>query len=324
MFRCVAAAATVGLLSAVPGHAQQGAADYPNHAVRVIVDVSRDGGVDTATRLVAARLEKILGSPFVVENRPGAAGNIGAESVFTAEPDGYTLLASSPSPLAINQWLYKKLAYDPAGFVPIAMISRIPNVLVVRKDFPAATVQELIAYAKAHPGALSFGSQGVGTASHLTGVMFMKLTGTTMLHVPYKGTAPVLDDIMAGHIDLTFIQVSNAFAAHESGRTRILAVASDQRLEFLPGIPTLAETGLPISTDTWNALSAPPKTPGAIVARLNHAVNAALREPAVQERLRDLRMIIGGDRGPDEAAQFVAAQRRQWGELVHAAGLEPQ
>ena len=323
MFRCVATAVAAGLLSALPVQAQQGA-DYPSRPVRVIVDVAPGGGVDTATRLVAAKLEKIFGQTFVVENRPGAAGNIGAETVFTAEPDGYTLLASSPSPLAINQWLYKKLAYDPAGFVPIAMMSRIPNVLVVRKDFPAATVQELIAYAKAHPGALSYGSQGVGTASHLTGVMFMQLTGTRMVHVPYKGTAPVLTDIIAGHIDLTFIQVSSAYAMHEAGKARILAAASDQRLEFLPDVPTLAEIGLPISTDTWNALSAPPKTPAAIVARLNHAVNAALKEPDVRARLRELKTIIGGSGGPADAAQFVAAQRQQWGDLVHAAGLEPQ
>jgi tripartite-type tricarboxylate transporter receptor subunit TctC len=323
MLRCVVAVAAAGCLWVGPVQAQQGA-DYPTRPVKVIVDVAPGGGVDTATRLVAAKLEKAFGQPFVVENRPGAAGNIGAETAYTAEPDGYTLLASSPSPLAINQWLYKKLNYDPAGFEPIAMMSRIPNVLVVRKDFPAATVQELIAYANAHPGALSYGSQGVGTASHLTGVMFMKLAGIKMVHVPYKGTAQVLTDIIAGHIDLTFIQVSNAFAMHESGKARILAAASDQRLEFLPDVPTLAEIGLPISTDTWNALSAPPKTPAAIVARLNHAVNAALKEPDLRARLRDLKTIIGGNGGPADAARFVEAQRRQWGDLVHAAGLEPQ
>ena len=154
--------------------------------------------------------------------------------------------------------------------------------------------------------------------------MFMRLTGTKMVHVPYKGTAPVLTDIIAGHIDLTFIQVSSAYAMHEADKARILAAASDQRLEFLPDVPTLAEIGLPISTDTWNALSAPPKTPAAIVARLNHAVNAALKEPDVRARLRDLKVIIGGEGSPAAAAQFVLAQRRQWGDLVHAAGLEPQ
>jgi len=322
MVRLVAAIFAAVLVSAGAAQAQDAA--YPSRPVRIIVDVAPGGGVDTATRLVAAKLEQSLGQPFVVENRPGAAGNIGAEVVYTAEPDGYTLLASSPSPLAINQWLYKKLSYDPAGFQPIAMMSRIPNVLMVRKDFPAKTIQEAIAYLKANPGKVSFASQGVGTASHLTGVMLMKLTGTSMIHVPYKGTALIVSDLIAGHIDMTFIQVSNASVMHEAGKARILALATDKRLDFLPDIPTLAEVGLPISTDTWNAISAPPKTPAAIVAKLNVAVNAALKQPDVRQRLHDLKTIIGGDGGPPEAEKFVASERRQWGELVHAAGLEPQ
>jgi len=302
----------------------QDVAGYPSRPVKIIVDVAPGGGVDTATRLVAAKLEYQFSQPFVVENRPGAAGSIGAEVVYAAEPDGYTLLASSPSPLAINQWLYKKLSYNPAGFQPIAMMSRIPNVLVVRSDFPAKTVAEAIAYLKANPGKVSFASQGVGTASHLTGAMLMKLTGTSMVHVPYKGTAPILTDIIAGHVDMTFIQVSNAFVMHEAGKARILALATDKRLDFLPAIPTLAEVGLPISTDTWNAISAPPRTPAEIVARLNSAVNWALKQPDVRQRLTDLKTIIGGDKGPAEAAKFVENERRQWGELVRAAGLQPQ
>jgi tripartite-type tricarboxylate transporter receptor subunit TctC len=204
------------------------------------------------------------------------------------------------------------------------MMSRIPNVLVVRSDFPAQTIQEAIAWLKANPGKMSFTSQGVGTASHLTGAMLMKLTGTSMVHVPYKGTAPILTDIIAGHIDMTFIQVSNASVMHEAGKARILALATDKRLDFLPDIPTLAEVGLPISTDTWNAISAPPKTPAWIVARLNAAVNWALKQPDVRQRLHALKTIIGGDNGPAEAARFVENERRQRGELVRAAGLEPQ
>jgi tripartite-type tricarboxylate transporter receptor subunit TctC len=323
MLRCVAiVVASVALLTGA-GRAQD-VAGYPSRPVKIIVDVAPGGMVDMATRLVAAKLEQHFGQPFVVENRPGAAGSIGAEVVCTAEPDGYTLLASSPSPLAINQWLYKKLSYDPAGFRPIAMMSRIPNVVVVRTDFPAATAQEAIAWLKANPDKASFASQGVGTASHLTGAMLMKLTGTSMVHVPYKGTAPILTDIIAGHIDMTVIQVSNASVMHRAGRARILALATDRRLDFLPDVPTLAEVGLPISTDTWNAISAPPKSSDAIVARLNSAVNWALKQPDVRQRLRDLKTIIGGDNGPAEAARFVESERRQWGELVRAAGLEPQ
>ena len=322
MLRHVAMVVAVGLSAAGPLRAQSG--DYPNHAVKIVVDVAPGGGVDTATRLVAAKLEKTFGQPFVVENRPGAGGNIGAEFAFNAEPDGYTLLASSPSPLAINQWLYKKLAYDPAGFQPIAMMSRIPNVLLVRNDFPAKTVQEFVAYVKAHPGELSFGSQGIGTASHLTGEMFLRRTGTKMTHVPYRGTAQVVTDIISGHIDLTFIQVSNAFPMHAGGKARILAAASEKRLDFLPDIPTLADVGLPISTDTWNAISAPPKTPKAIVDKLNGAINAALKEPDVRTRLKELKTLIGGDSSPAEVLKFVEAERRQWGEAVHDAGVTPQ
>ena len=322
MLRCVAAVAAAGVLAAAPASAQQG--DYPNRPVKIVVDVAPGGGVDTATRLVAAKLEKTFGQPFVVENRPGAGGNIGAEFAFTAEPDGYTLLASSPSPLAINLWLYKKLSYDPAGFQTIAMMSRIPNVLLVRQDFPATSVQDFIAYVKAHPGTLSFGSQGVGTASHLTGEIFMRRTGTKMIHVPYRGTAQVVSDIIAGHIDLTFIQVSNAFPMHESGKARILAAATDKRLEFLPDIPTLAEAGLPISTDTWNAISAPPMTSPTIVARLNVAINWALKEPDVRAKLRELKTLIGGDSSPAEVQKFVENERRQWGEAVRDAGVVPQ
>jgi len=322
MLRCVAAAAAAGVLAAAPAFAQQG--DYPTRPVKMIVDVAPGGGVDTATRLVAGKLERTFGQPFVVENRPGAAGSIGAEVVYAAEPDGYMLLASSPSPLAINQWLYKKLSYDPAGFQPIAMMSRIPNVLMVRTDFPAEDVQGFVAYVKQHPGALSFGSQGVGTASHLTGAMFMRRTGTRMTHVPYKGTAPIISDVVAGHIDLTFIQVSNAFPMHEAGKARILAVATERRLDFLPDVPTLAEAGLPISTDTWNAISAPPKTPAAIIAKLNGAINAALKEPDVQSKLRALKALVGGDSSPAEVQAFVESERRQWGEAVRDAGVVPQ
>lgn len=225
-----------GALLATPA-AAQAEADYPNKPVKIIVNVAPGGGVDTATRIVAERLRARLGQPFVVENRPGAGGNIGAETVFHADGDGYTLLASSPTPLAINGWLYKKLAFDPAGFEPVALMSRIPNVLVVRREFPAKSVRELVAVAKANPGKLTYGSQGIGTASHLTGELFMALTGTKLVHVPYKGsTAGVLTDVVAGHLDLSFIQFSAVHELQQNGKLAVLAVATDKRLEVLPDI----------------------------------------------------------------------------------------
>jgi tripartite-type tricarboxylate transporter receptor subunit TctC len=313
-----------GALLAAPAAAQS-EADYPGRPVKIIVNVAPGGGVDTATRIVAERLRARLGQPFVVENRPGAGGNIGAETVFHSEGDGYTLLASSPTPLAINGWLYKKLAFDPAGFEPVALMSRIPNVLVVRGDFPAKSVRELVAVAKASPGKLTYGSQGIGTASHLTGELFMALTGISLVHVPYKGsTAGVLTDVIAGHLDLSFIQFSAVHELQQSGKLAVLAVATDKRLEILPDVPTMAEAGFPeIVSETWNAISAPPKTPASIVLKLNAAINAALQEPEVLARLRDLQVLVGGG---DAAAtrQFVEQQRTLWGKVIKAAGVPQQ
>jgi tripartite-type tricarboxylate transporter receptor subunit TctC len=321
MGRFLAATAAV-LLTAASAAAQS---DYPSKPVKIIVNVAPGGGVDTATRIVADKLQARLGQPFVVENRPGAGGNIGAEVVFAAEGDGYTLLASSPSPLAINGWLYKKLNFDPAGFEPIAMMSRIPNVLVVRPGFPAKTVQEFVAYAKANPDKLNYGSQGIGTASHLTGELFMTLTGTRLIHVPYKGnTSGVLTDVIAGHVDLSFIQFSAVHELQGSGKLRVLAVATDKRLESRPDVPTMAEAGLPeVVSETWNAISAPPKTPAPIVGKLNAAINEALREPDVVARFRDLQVLVGGG---DAAAtrKFVADQRQLWGKVIKAAGVPMQ
>jgi tripartite-type tricarboxylate transporter receptor subunit TctC len=323
MGRSPAIALAVALLAAGPALAQS-PADYPNKPVRIIVNVAPGGGVDTATRIIADKLRAGLGQPFVVENRPGAGGNIGAETVYQSEADGYTLLASSPTPLAINGWLYRKLNFDPAGFEPVAMMTQIPNVLAVRPDFPATTVQDFVVLAKANPGRLNYGSQGIGTASHLTAELFMTLTGTKLVHVPYKGTSGVLSDVVAGHLDLSFIQFSAVHELQQGGKVRVLAVATDQRLEVLPDVPTMAEAGFPdVVSETWNAISAPPKTPEPIILKLNAAINAALREPDVSARLRELQVLVGGG----DAAQtktFVEEQRRLWGKVIKAAGVPQQ
>jgi tripartite-type tricarboxylate transporter receptor subunit TctC len=320
-----ATAAAAALLAAGPAGAQTGAAaDYPGKPVKIIVNVAPGGGVDTATRIVGDKLRARFGQPFVVENRPGAGGNIGAEVVFQSEPDGYTLLSSSPSPLAINGWLYRKLNFDPAGFEPVAMMSRIPNVLVVRQDFPAKSVQDFVAHAKANPGKLTYASQGIGTASHLTAELFMTLTGTKLIHVPYKGTAGAVTDLVAGHVDLSFIQFSSVYALHRSGKVRVLAIAAGQRMEVLPEIPTMAEAGLPeVVSETWNAISAPPKTATPIIVKLNQAINDALREPDVVARFRELQVLVGGG-GAAETRAFVAEQRQLWGKVIQAAGVPQQ
>ena len=305
--------------------AAQSNPDYPSKPVRIIVNVAPGGGVDTATRIIADKLRARLGQPFVVENRPGAGGNIGAEVVFQSEGDGYTLLASSPTPLAINGWLYKKLGFDPAGFEPVALMSRIPNVLVVRPDFPAKSVQEFVAVAKANADKFSFGSQGIGTASHLTGELFMTLTGTKLLHVPYKGnTSGVLTDVVAGHVDLSFIQFSAVHELQQSGKLRVLSVATDKRIEALPDVPTMAEAGYPdIVSETWNAISAPPKTPGPIILKLNAAINEALQDADVRARLRELQVLVGGG-DATQTRKFVEEQRALWGKVIQAASVPQQ
>src|SRR5664279_3267627 len=274
------------LLFASGASAQNAAADFPSRPIRIIVCVPAGGGVDTVTRIVADGMQKRLGQPVIVENRAGAAGNIGAEAVFTAVPDGYTLLAAQPSPLTINPLLYKQLAFDPTKFEPVAIMTSVANVLLVRADFPAKTAQEFIAFAKANPGKINYASQGIGTTSHLTAALFETVTGTKLVHVPYKGTAPALNDIISGQVDMIFMELASAIKLHQAGRARILAVATNKRIDTLPDVPTLAEAGVKnFESGTWNAIAAPPKTPPAIVAKLNAAINDVLKSPEAQAHL---------------------------------------
>ena len=315
-------AATLALLS--PAAAQNPAADYPNKPVKIIVTVPAGGGVDTVTRIFAEQLQQRLGQPFVLENRGGAGGNVAAEAVYGAPPDGYTLMASQPAPITTNVALYKKLNFDPAKFEPVMIMSKFPNVLLVRNDFPAKTGQEFLAYVKANPGKLNFASQGVGTTSHLTAELFMALTGTKMTHVPYRGTAPALNDIVAGHVDLIFMELSAAYKLHESGKARILAVATDKRLDLLPDIPTMSEAGVPnFVSDTWNAISAPPGTPAPIIAKLNQTMNDVIKNDEMKKRFAQLNLIaVGGS--PQDMRKLVADDTRRWGEVIRKAGIQPE
>jgi tripartite-type tricarboxylate transporter receptor subunit TctC len=310
------------LIAATPVNAQQtGAANYPDKPVKIIVSTSAGGGVDTVARLVGDRLTKILGQPFVVENRGGAGGNIGADAVYNAEPDGYTLLASQPAPITTNATLYKKLSFDPTKLVPVAILSSIPNVLLVKNDLPAKTAQEFMAYVKANPGKLNYASQGPGTTSHLTAELFNKLAGTKMTHVPYKGTGPALNDLVAGHVDLIFMQLEAAIRLHQGGKARILAVTTDKRIAALPDTPTMGEVGLKdFISDTWNAISAPPKTPAPIVAKLNAAINDALKMPEMREQFRKLNLELGGG-APQHMADIVKSDTKRWGEVIVEAKI---
>jgi tripartite-type tricarboxylate transporter receptor subunit TctC len=295
--------------------------NYPNRAVKIIVSAPPGGGVDIVARVIAERLAKMWDQPFVVENRPGAGGNLGAEAVAQAEPDGYTLLAAQPSPLTTNVVLYKRLKFDPTAFEPLAIMSSIPNTLVVRPEFPADTVQDLIAYAAANPGKVNFGSQGIGTTPHLTGELFARLTGTKLSHVPYRGTAQAVNDLIGGHVDLLFFQIDAVREQYLAKKAKMLAVTTAERVASVPDVPTMDEAGVKgFRSDTWNALAAPPKTPAAIVAKLNAAINEVLKNPeTVQHMLRMNMTPVGGT--PDAIKAFIKDETERWGDVIRAARI---
>ncbi|HJS60942.1 MAG TPA: tripartite tricarboxylate transporter substrate binding protein, partial [Pseudolabrys sp.] len=310
------------ILFASSASAQDPAADYPNRPIKIIVCVPAGGGVDTVTRLIAEGLHQKLGQPVVVENRAGAAGNIGAEAVFTSDPDGYTLLAAQPAPLTVNPLLYKKMNFDPKLFEPVAIMTSIANVLLVRPDFPAKTAKEFIAYVKASPGKVNYASQGIGTTSHLTAALFEKVVGTKLVHVPYKGTAPALNDIVASHVDFIFMELAAAIKLHETGKARILAVATNKRISNLPDVPTMDEVGVKgFESGTWNAIAAPPKTPPAIVAKLNKAVNEVLKSAAARDHFAKINLHAAGG-SPAEAAAFIKKETEVWGGVIKDAHVE--
>jgi tripartite-type tricarboxylate transporter receptor subunit TctC len=312
-----------GLLLAAPAFGQDKAADYPKRPIRVIVCVPAGGGVDTVTRIVADKLGQRLGQPVVIENRTGQSGNVGAEYVYGSEPDGYTLLASQPAPLTVNVLLYKKINFDPTAFIPVAIMTAIPNTLTVRPDFPAKTMEEFIAYARAHPGTLNYASQGTGTTSHLTAELFSSRTGIKMLHVPYRGTAPAINDLISSHVDVMFTEMASAIELHKGGRARILAVSTQERSPLMPDLPTFIESGVPdFISDTWNAISAPPKTPPAIVAKLNAAIVEVLKMPDVQEKLKKLNTTPQSTT-IEQAAAVVKADTQRWADVIKAADLKP-
>ncbi len=313
--------AAAGVLLAAPHAAAQSAADYPNKTVRVLVTVPPGGGVDTVTRLVTGRMGVKLGQTFVIENRGGAGGSLAAEAVYKAEPDGYQLMASQPSPITTNVALYKSLNYDPSKFQFVGIMSAIPNVLLVKNDFPAKTGKEFLDYVKANPDKVNYASQGPGTTSHLTAELYNKLTGSKMTHVPYKGTGPALNDLVAGHVDVIFMQLESAIKLHEGGKARILAVTTGKRISQLPEIPTMAELGLPgLISDTWNAITAPPGTPAPIVNKLNATLNEVLKEPELADRFKQL-LLTPGSGSVAETRTFIEEDTKRWIEVIKEANI---
>jgi len=316
--------AVMALAAALLPAAAKANTDYPSKPIRIIVNVAPGGGVDFAARLVALKLGEKLGQSVIVENRGGGSGNIAAEFVYQSEPDGYTLLAAPGASISINDLLFKKLGYDPVKYESVALLTSVPLALVVRPGFPAKNFQELLAYAKANPGKLNYASNGIGTAGHLTAELFDLTAGVSMVHVPYKGTNPVLNDILADHVDLTFIQYSAFLDLYKAGRVKILAVANDKRVESMPEVPTFAELGFPdIVSNTWNILAAPPRTPADVLARLNQAINEILSEPDVKQRFNKAETTVEG--GPvEDARKYIAADRARWKKVIDAAHIEAE
>jgi tripartite-type tricarboxylate transporter receptor subunit TctC len=284
--------------------------------LRLIVPFSAGGTADVLPRIVADKLHDAFPGGAIVDNRPGAGGNIGADAVFRAKPDGLTLLASPPGPIAINQNLYPKLAFDPTKWVPVTLLASVPNVMVVSPNVSAKTFPELLAYIKSKPGQVTYASQGNGSTSHLTANMFMSLTGTKMVHVPYKGTAPALVDIMGGQVDIFFDNLSSSITQAKAGRVRIFAVADSHRSPALKDVPTFAELGLPaMNAVTWFAVMAPPGTPDAVVQKTWKAMAAALKQPDVLSQFA----VQGAEpkgTSPEETGRFVKAETDKWREVI--------
>jgi tripartite-type tricarboxylate transporter receptor subunit TctC len=286
-----------------------------------VVPFPPGGTADAVPRIVADKLSAKWGQPVIVDNRPGAGGNIGAELVANAAPDGYTLLVTPQPPIAVNQYLYKKLSYDPERFVPVSIMATHVSVLAVRPGLEATSVQQLIALAKRAPGKLSFASQGNGTTSHLTAAMFQQMAGVQLVHVPYKGTAPALTDLMGGQVDLFFDNVSSSLAQHRAGKIRIMAVAGPERLSALPEVPTLDESGLRgFRSVSWNVMAGPQMLPEPIVRKLAQDVAEAIRLPDVQKRYMDLGGRPWGST-PAEAATLIAEERARWHAVIQNAGV---
>jgi tripartite-type tricarboxylate transporter receptor subunit TctC len=306
------------LALAAPAAAQS----YPDRVVRIVNPFPPGGSVDVLARILAQKLSENLHQQFIVENRTGAGGNTGAESVARADPDGYTLLFSAPGPLAINQTLYTKgLSFDPTkDFAPIAVFATVPLALMVHPSIPANNVQELIAFAGKQPGKVNFGSAGMGSTPHLAGEMFKSMAKIDIVHVPYRGTGPAMNDLIAGHIQMFFDLLPASLQQIKSGRVRALANAGATRGASLPDLPTVAEQGLPgFSASSWFALVAPARTPPAIVEKLAAEVEKILKSPDTMARLETLGSEPGTAFGKDVTA-FLDAEAAKWAAVIRASG----
>jgi tripartite-type tricarboxylate transporter receptor subunit TctC len=302
-----------------PGVAQ----NYPERVVRIINPYPPGGSVDVMARILAQKLSDDLGQQFIVENRAGGGGNTGSDFVAKAEPDGYTLLFTAPGPLTVNQTLYSKLSFDPAkDFAPIALFATAPIVLIVNPAVPANDVRELIALAKKEPGKINFASAGNGTTNHLSGELFKSMAQIDIVHVPYRGAGPAMNDLVGGHVQMFFDLMPVVLPQIAAGKVRALANAGIKRPAALPNVPTVAEQGLSgFDASSWYGLVAPAKTPEPVLAKLRDAVAKALKAPDMVARIHELGSEPGTVSGKDFGA-FLAAETRKWADVIRTSGAK--
>ena len=298
--------------------------DYPTRPIQVIVPFAGGSASDVVTRIMLQEMSKSLGQNFVVDNRPGAGGNTGTAAATRAAPDGYTLLMSTSGPLAANKTLFKALGYDPEkDLAPISLFAILPNVIVINSKLPPKTLTEFIAYAKAHPKELNYGSVGVGSSQHLAAAYFEQITGVQLTHVPYRNIAQYTPDFLSGQVPLGFQLLPNVLGMLKSGDARALAVTSDKRMTALPDVPTAAEAGVKnYETSAWLALLAPAGTPKPIVDRIYKALAEAVKDPTVKARLTEQ----GAEPvspGPEELEKFMASETVKWRDIINKAGIPP-
>jgi tripartite-type tricarboxylate transporter receptor subunit TctC len=312
-----------GLIAAVALSSAAPAADYPSRPVTIVVAFTPGGPSDVLSRIIGRRLQEILHQPFIVENRPGAGGNIAAEQVKNAAPDGYTLLMGNNSILATNAALYRKLSYDAEkDFAPISLVGTQANILVVNPSVPANSMAELIALAKASPGSLNFASSGHGAAAHLAGELFKTEAKINIVHVAYKGAAPALQDVIAGHVHMMFATAASVIGLIKNEKVRALAVTTPKRSALLPDLPTVDELGIKgFDATTWHGLVAPAGTPKDIINMLHIATTEALKDTATQQSLRDLGVDIIGS-SPKEFEDYIKSEIPKWTAVVKASGAQ--
>ncbi len=319
----LAAASALGLLALTPLAAQAQA--FPTKAITIIVPFSAGGTTDILARVLGQFISKDLGQPVIIDNRAGAGGNIGTQLVARAAPDGHTILMGTVGTHAINQSLYPKLAFDPIkDFAPLTRVALVPNLLVANPAQPFKTVKELMAYAKANPGKVTFGSSGSGTSIHLSGELFKQMAGVDIQHVAYKGSAPAVNDLLGNHIAIMFDNMPSAIGHVKAGKLRPLAVTTAQRSPALPDVPTIAEAGVPgYEATSWFGLLAPAKTPAPVVARLNASILKALADPDVKKKLLEQGAEPAGET-PAQFAAFIASETVKWGKIVKQSGATAQ